>query len=66
MESKAFTAKGEPLSAKKEIEDLLLQILGAIKSSNENPVPAYVVLSDLNAKQEIMNKYKSLTSLRRK
>lgn len=50
----------------RQTEDLLLQILGAIKSSNENPVPAYVVLSDLNAKQETMNRFKKLTSLKRK
>ena len=50
----------------RQTEDLLGRILRAIETNNENPTPAYVVLSELNAKQEVVNKFKSLTSLRRK
>lgn len=55
-----------PVSGSRYTEDLLYQILGAIKSNNENPTPAYVVLSEINAKQETMNRFKQRTSLRRK
>ena len=46
-------------------DDLLRQILGAIVAGNANPTPAYVVLSQLNAKQETLDQFKKQTSLRR-
>ena len=50
----------------RQTEDLLSQILIAVRDNNENPIPAYVVLSDVNAQQEVLDRLKKQTSLRRK
>ena len=50
----------------RQTEDLLSQILTAVRDNNENPIPAYVVLSDVNAQQEVLDRFKKQTSLRRK
>lgn len=50
----------------RQTDELLSKILRAIQISNDNPVPAYVVLSELNAKQETIDSFKRKTSLRRK
>ena len=42
---------------------LLEQILKELRSGNENPTPAYVVLSELYAKQELEARMKKQTSL---
>ena len=46
-------------------DDILDKILHAIRDSNENPTPAYVVLSEANAQQDTMNRFKKRSSLRR-
>ena len=46
-------------------DELLKQILSVLVSQNDEPIPAYVVMSELNAKQEIRNRLKQRTSLRR-
>lgn len=53
-------------SGGRQTEDLLSQILTAVRDNNENPIPAYVVLSDVNAQQEVLDRFKKQTSLRRK
>ena len=50
----------------RQTEDLLSQILEVLQNNNDTPLPAYVVLSSLNAKQETLNQFKKRTSLRRK
>ena len=47
----------------KQTDSLLEQILKEIRVGNETPVPAYFVLSDLYAKQELQAKMKKQTSL---
>ena len=42
---------------------LLEQILKEIRTGNENPTPAYFVLSELYAKQELEARMKKQTSL---
>ena len=49
----------------RQTDDILNRILNAIVAGNDNPVPAYVVLSEANAKQETLNRFKKQTSLRR-
>lgn len=46
-------------------DDILDKILHAILDSNENPIPAYVLLSEANAQQDTMNRFKKRSSLRR-
>lgn len=46
-------------------DDILDKILHAIRDSNENPIPAYVLLSEANAQQDTMNRFKKRSSLRR-
>lgn len=47
----------------KQTDALLEQILKEIRTGNETPTPAYFVLSDLYAKQELEAKMKKQTSL---
>lgn len=47
----------------KQTDALLEQILKEIRVGNETPIPAYFVLSDLYAKQELQAKMKKQTSL---
>ena len=47
----------------RQTDHLLEQILSEIRTGNETPVPAYFVLSDLYAKQELENRMKKQTSL---
>lgn len=47
----------------KQTDALLEQILKEIRTGNETPVPAYFVLSDLYAKQELEARMKKQTSL---
>ena len=47
----------------KQTDALLEQILKEIRTGNETPIPAYFVLSDLYAKQELEAKMKKQTSL---
>lgn len=47
----------------KNTDSLLEQILAEIRAGNENPTPAYFVLSELYAKQELEARMKKQTSL---
>lgn len=47
----------------KNTDSLLEQILAEIRAGNENPIPAYFVLSELYAKQELEARMKKQTSL---
>lgn len=49
--------------AGRQTDSLLEQILMEIRSANENPVPAYFVLSELYAKQELEARMKKQTSI---
>ena len=50
----------------RQTEDLLDRIYKAIEAGNNNPIPAYVVLSELNAKQEVVDRFRKQTTLRKK
>ena len=49
--------------AGRQTDSLLEQILMEIRSANKNPVPAYFVLSELYAKQELEARMKKQTSI---
>ena len=45
---------------------LLRDILGTLRDLRRNPIPAYTVLSEFEAKQQLRDRFKARTSLRRK
>ena len=45
--------------------DILKDILSLLYSISDQPIPAYVVLSDMEAKTELRNRFRKRTSLRR-
>ena len=45
---------------------LLREILGTLRELRRNPIPAYTVLSEFEAKQQLRDRFKARTSLRRK
>lgn len=45
-------------------EDLLTKILHALEKKQSEPIQTYVSLTDLNAKQQLRNRFKKATSLR--
>ena len=45
--------------------DILKEILSLLYSISDQPIPAYVVLSDMEAKTELRNRFRKRTSLRR-
>ena len=49
----------------RQTEDLLTEILGAIRSNNENPIPAYVVLSELEDSQNLKNRIVKRSKLKK-
>lgn len=50
----------------RQTDDILNRILNAIVAGNEEPTPAYVVLSELEAKTELRNRFRKTSSLNRK
>lgn len=47
-------------------DKLLRSILSVLTDLKNNPIPAYTVLSEFEAKQQLRNRFRSATSLRRK
>ena len=47
-------------------DKLLRNILSVLMDLKNNPIPAYTVLSEFEAKQQLRNRFRSATSLRRK
>ena len=45
---------------------LLREILGTLRELRRNPIPAYTVLSEFEAKQQLRDRFKARTSLRRR
>lgn len=45
---------------------LLRDILGTLRDLRRNPIPAYTVLSEFEAKQQLRDRFKARTSLRRR
>ena len=45
---------------------LLREILGTLRDLRRNPIPAYTVLSEFEAKQQLRDRFRSRTSLRRR
>lgn len=45
---------------------LLREILGTLRDLRRNPIPAYTVLSEFEAKQQLRDRFKARTSLRRR
>ena len=54
---------GVPSGTAARTDQLLEQILSELHAGNQNPTPAYFVLSELYAKQELDNRMKKQTSL---
>lgn len=50
----------------RQTEDLLDRIYKAIEAGNNNPIPAYVVLSEINAKQDVIDRFRKQTTLHKK
>ena len=46
-------------------DDILQEILSLLYSISDQPIPAYVVLSDMEAKSDLRNRFRRRTSLRR-
>lgn len=57
---------GQPSENPDQSSPILLEILSLLYSIADTPIPAYIALSDLDAAQEIRNKFKSRTSLKKK
>ncbi len=61
-----FTGIPAGNTASSQLNDRMLRkILEAIENLNRNPIPAYTVLSEFEAKQMKRDRFRSLTSLRR-
>ena len=58
----AAASSGSPMSDQR----LLREILSVLKDLGNNPIPAYTVLSEFEAKQQLRDRFRSATSLRRK
>ena len=50
----------------RQTDDLLDRIYKAIEAGNNNPIPAYVVLSEINAKQDVIDRFRKQTTLHKK
>lgn len=57
---------GQPSENPDQSSPILLEILSLLYSIADTPIPAYIALSDLDAAQEIRNKFKTRTSLKKK
>ena len=57
---------GQPDENPDQSSPILLEILSLLYSIADTPIPAYIALSDLDAAQEIRNKFKTRTSLKKK
>ncbi len=49
-----------------KITRALAEIIALLQNRNDEPIPAYVALSDITAAQEVLNLFKSSTSLKKK
>lgn len=57
---------GQPSENPDQSSPILSEILSLLYSIADTPIPAYIALSDLDAAQEIRNKFKTRTSLKKK
>ncbi len=58
-----YTSEGD---SDDKITRALAEIIVLLRSRNDEPIPAYVALSDITAAQETLNLFKSSTSLKKK
>lgn len=57
---------GQPEENPDQSSPILAEILSLLYSIADTPIPAYIALSDLDAAQEIRNRFKTRTSLKKK